>query len=109
VTGRGAVLAGRILAELQELSILVQRAEQGWAKARDSQDDFFLDGAAGGKTSRNVRYCRKGNHCLRRIPAKHQVKSFTSRKQELPFWIQDHRGRRIPAPFLQSMIDIVQA
>jgi hypothetical protein len=46
LTGRGAVLAGRILAELQELSILVQRAEQGWAKARKSRDDFFLDGVA---------------------------------------------------------------
>lgn len=46
MTGRGAVLAGRILAELQELSILVQRAEQGWAKARESRDDFFLDGVA---------------------------------------------------------------
>lgn len=46
MTGRGAVLAGRILAELQELSILVQRAEQGWVKARESQDDFFLDSVA---------------------------------------------------------------
>lgn len=46
MTGRGAVLAGRMLAELQELSILVQRAEQGWAKAKESRDDFFLDGVA---------------------------------------------------------------
>jgi hypothetical protein len=35
-----------MLAELQELSILVQRAEQGWAKAKESQDDFFIDGVA---------------------------------------------------------------
>ena len=46
MTGRGAVLAGRILAELQELSVLAQRAEQGWVKARESQDDFFLDSVA---------------------------------------------------------------
>ena len=46
MTGRGAVLAGRILAELQELSTLVQRAEQGWVKASESRDDFFLDGVA---------------------------------------------------------------
>jgi hypothetical protein len=46
VTGRGAVLAGRILAELEEISVLVGRAEQGWAKARVSHDDFFLDGVA---------------------------------------------------------------
>jgi len=46
VTGRGAVLAGRILADLEEISILVRRAEQGWAKARESHDDFFLDGVA---------------------------------------------------------------
>ena len=46
MTSKGAVLAGRILAELQELSALVQRAEQGWAKARESRDDFFFDGVA---------------------------------------------------------------
>ncbi len=46
MTSRGAVLAGRILAELQELSTLVERAEQGWTKARESQDDFFIDGVA---------------------------------------------------------------
>ena len=46
MTGRGAVLAGRILAELEEISVLVGRAEQGWAKARVSHDDFFLDGVA---------------------------------------------------------------
>ncbi len=46
MTGRGEVLAQRILAELQDISILVVRAEQGWVKARESQDDFFLDGVA---------------------------------------------------------------
>jgi hypothetical protein len=46
VTGRGSVLAGRILAELQQLELLVQRAERGWVKAKECQDDFFLDGVA---------------------------------------------------------------
>ena len=46
MTRKGAVLAGRILAEIQELSNLVRRADQGWAKATESQDDFFLDGVA---------------------------------------------------------------
>jgi hypothetical protein len=32
------------MAELQELATLVRRAEIGWAKARESQDDYFLDG-----------------------------------------------------------------
>jgi hypothetical protein len=46
VTGKGAVLAGRIMAELREIAMPVQRAEQGWRKARESRDDFFLDGVA---------------------------------------------------------------
>lgn len=46
MTGKGAVLAGRVLAELGELSNLVQRAEQGWIRARESRDDLFLDGIA---------------------------------------------------------------
>jgi hypothetical protein len=39
VTGRGSVLAARILAELEEMAVLVKRAEIGWAKARESYDD----------------------------------------------------------------------
>jgi len=46
VTGRGTVLAARMLAELGELSVLVQRAELGWKKAQASHDDYFLDGVA---------------------------------------------------------------
>lgn len=46
MSAKGAVLAGRILAELQDLSSLVQRAEQGWIKAMESRDDFFFDGVA---------------------------------------------------------------
>jgi len=44
VTGRGSVLAARILAELEEMAVLVKRAEIGWAKARESHDDYFIDG-----------------------------------------------------------------
>jgi hypothetical protein len=46
VTGKAAVLAGRIMAELREIAMPVKRAEQGWDKARESRDDFFLDGVA---------------------------------------------------------------
>jgi hypothetical protein len=46
VTGKGAVLVGRIMFELREIATLVQRADQGWCKASESQDDFYLDGVA---------------------------------------------------------------
>jgi hypothetical protein len=37
VTGKAAVLAGRIMAELREIAMPVKRAEQGWDKARESR------------------------------------------------------------------------
>jgi len=46
VTGRGTVLAARILADLREMAVLVQRAELGWDKAQESHDDYFIDGVA---------------------------------------------------------------
>lgn len=36
----------RILSELVELSSLVSRVEQGWEKASESHDDFYLDSVA---------------------------------------------------------------
>jgi hypothetical protein len=43
---RGAVLAGRIMAELNEVSILVERIEIGMQKAKTQNDDFYLDSVA---------------------------------------------------------------
>jgi len=43
---KGAVLAGRILSELKDLSIILERARQGWEKAQTTHDDFYLDGVA---------------------------------------------------------------
>ncbi|MEW6669929.1 MAG: hypothetical protein AB1512_32365 [Thermodesulfobacteriota bacterium] len=42
----GAVLAARIKSELKELSEIVYRAEQGWERAKRTNDDFYLDGVA---------------------------------------------------------------
>jgi hypothetical protein len=42
----GAVLAARILRELKELTLLSNRIEQGWEKAKSQNDDFYLDGVA---------------------------------------------------------------
>jgi len=42
VTGRRSVLAARILAELEEMAVLVKRAEIGWAKARESYEEVAL-------------------------------------------------------------------
>jgi len=42
----GATLAARILAELNELSQLAARAEQGWERAKKKNDDYYLDGVA---------------------------------------------------------------
>lgn len=39
-------LASRIFAELNELSELVARAEQGWERAKKSSEDYYLDGVA---------------------------------------------------------------
>lgn len=42
----GAILAARIKSELKELSEIVDRAEQGWERAKRTNDDFYLDGVA---------------------------------------------------------------
>ncbi len=42
----GAVLSGRIREELLELAKVVDRAEQGWKKAKTQHDDYYLDGVA---------------------------------------------------------------
>ena len=43
---KGAVLAGRIQAELKEFSILIERIELGMQKAKAQSDDFYLDSVA---------------------------------------------------------------
>jgi hypothetical protein len=43
---RGAVLAGRIQAELGELKILVERIRLGMKKAKTQSDDFYIDSVA---------------------------------------------------------------
>lgn len=42
----GAVLSGRIRDELSELTRVVDRAEQGWERAKTQHDDYYLDGVA---------------------------------------------------------------
>lgn len=42
----GKILAARILGELKDLSTLVERAKQGWERAKSRNDDFYLDGVA---------------------------------------------------------------
>jgi len=42
----GAILAARISSELKELSEVVGRAEQGWKRAKKTNDDFYLDSVA---------------------------------------------------------------
>ena len=42
----GAVLSGRIRDELSELAGVVDRAEQGWERAKTQNDDYYLDGVA---------------------------------------------------------------
>ena len=39
----GAVLSGRIRDELSELTRVVDRAEQGWERAKTQHDDYYLD------------------------------------------------------------------
>jgi len=46
MSNTGAILAARIRAELKEMSFLVERATQGWEKAKSTNDDFYLDGVA---------------------------------------------------------------
>lgn len=42
----GTLLAAKILAEIKELSQLVNRAKHGWEKAKLVHDDYYLDGVA---------------------------------------------------------------
>lgn len=42
----GTLLAAKILAEIKELSQLVNRAKYGWEKAKLKHDDYYLDGVA---------------------------------------------------------------
>ena len=42
----GAVLSGRIQDELLQLTKVVNRAEQGWKRAKKQHDDYYLDGVA---------------------------------------------------------------
>ena len=42
----GALLAARIISELKELSVLAKRAEQGLKKAKEKNDDYYLDSVA---------------------------------------------------------------
>lgn len=42
----GAILAARIRTDLKELVLLVERAKQGWEKAKSQHDDYYLDGVA---------------------------------------------------------------
>ena len=42
----GTILAARILSELKELSVLVDRAVQGLERAKKRDDDYYLDGVA---------------------------------------------------------------
>jgi len=39
-------LAQRLVDELIELGQVVQRAQEGWRRAQQSSDDFYLDGVA---------------------------------------------------------------
>ena len=43
---KGAVLAGRILAELDELKFLDERIRLGMEKAKTQNDDFYIDSVA---------------------------------------------------------------
>jgi len=42
----GAILSARIRTDLRELALLVERAKQGWEKAKKQHDDYYLDGMA---------------------------------------------------------------
>ena len=42
----GVMLSARILAELKELSILVERIREGWERSKLKSDDYYLDGVA---------------------------------------------------------------
>ena len=42
----GAILAARIKTELPELALLVERAREGWDRAKSQNDTFYLDSVA---------------------------------------------------------------
>ncbi len=42
----GAVLAGRIISELKELAMLVERSKQGWKLSLEQHNDYYLDSVA---------------------------------------------------------------
>jgi hypothetical protein len=46
VAGKGAVLASRILTEIDALEVVVARAERAWKAAVASGDDLFYDSLA---------------------------------------------------------------
>jgi len=46
VKDRLLALAQRIQGELVELERLVERAQEGWRRAQQSSDDYYLDGVA---------------------------------------------------------------
>jgi len=41
-----SLLAARILAELEDIEITVERALQGWERAKTKNDEYYLDGVA---------------------------------------------------------------
>jgi hypothetical protein len=41
-----SLLAARILAELEDIGITVERAGQGWERAKTKNDEYYLDGVA---------------------------------------------------------------
>jgi hypothetical protein len=41
-----SLLAARILAELEDIEITVERAMQGWERAKTKNDEYYLDGVA---------------------------------------------------------------
>jgi len=41
-----SLLAARILAELEDIEITVERAVQGWERAKPKNDEYYLDGVA---------------------------------------------------------------
>ena len=42
----GTLLAARILAEFKDLKTIVERAVQGWERAKTKNDEYYLDGVA---------------------------------------------------------------
>jgi len=42
----GALLAARILSEINDLNTVVKRAIQGWERTKTKNDDYYLDGVA---------------------------------------------------------------